>query len=225
MTNAGTIAVLVLGSYLFGSIPFGLWLVMRWKGIDIRTVGSGNIGATNVGRVAGSKAYAMAFTFDVLKGLLPPLIGIALRLDSQWQILGALAGILGHNYSIFIGFKGGKGISTSLGALIGAAPLVGIGAVTLFLVEVLTLHYISLGSVLAALSLPFFSLWLYPGDHYRLAFTIVACVLAVYKHRANIQRLRSGTEPKVRMFWQKRNRNNTDVKADTKTESTEPSHG
>lgn len=204
MGQAGMILLLVLGSYLLGAIPFGLWLVMRWKGIDIRTVGSGNIGATNVGRVAGSRAYAMVFTFDLLKGLVPPLVGIALGLPSQWQVLAALAAIMGHNYSVFIGFKGGKGISTSLGALFGVAPLVGLGALTLFLVELLTLHFISLGSVLAAFSLPFFSLWLYPGDNYRLAFAIAACLLATHKHRANIQRLRAGTEPRVRMFWQKR---------------------
>ncbi len=204
MGQAGTILLLVLGSYLLGAIPFGLWLVLRWKGIDIRTVGSGNIGATNVGRVAGSRAYAMAVTFDVLKGLVPPLVAIALGLPSQWQILAAMAAIMGHNYSVFIGFKGGKGIATSLGALLGVAPLVGLAAFALFLLELITFHFISLGSVLAAFSLPFFSLWLYPGDKYRLAFAIAACLLAIYKHRTNIQRLRDGTEPTVRMFWQKR---------------------
>ena len=204
MTQAGIVAGLLAGSYLFGSVPFGLWLVKRWKGIDLRTVGSGNIGSTNVGRVAGPAGYVIVFAFDMLKGLLPPLLALHLHLDSRWQILAALCAILGHNYSVFLGFKGGKGIATSLGALLGVAPLMGIGALSVFLLEFLTLRWVSLGSILAALSLPLFSLWLYPGNPYVLAFACVACVMAVYKHRANIQRLRVGAEPKVCLPWNKK---------------------
>ena len=204
MTQAGTIGVLLAGSYLLGSIPFGLWLVKKWKGVDIRTVGSGNIGSTNVGRVAGPLGYSIVFAFDVMKGLLPPLVAMRLGLPSQWQILAALCAIIGHNYSIFLGGKGGKGIATSLGALMGVAPLVGIVALSVFLVELLTLQWVSFGSILAALLLPVLSLWLYPGDPYRLAFCVTACGLAVYKHRANIQRLRAGIEPKVCLPWNKK---------------------
>ena len=115
-----------------------------------------------------------------------------------------MCAILGHNYSIFLGGKGGKGIATSLGALMGVAPLVGIAALSVFLVELVTLRWVSFGSILAALLLPVFSLWLYPGDPYRLAFCVAACGLAVYKHRANIQRLRAGIEPKVCLPWNKK---------------------
>lgn len=203
MTQAGIIGILLIGSYLFGSVPFGLWLVKRWKGVDLRAVGSGNIGATNVGRIAGPLGYTLAFTFDVFKGLLPPLLARYFGLTTGWQVLAALCGVIGHNYSVFLGFAGGKGIATSLGALVGVAPLVGIGALSVFLIEFLTLRWVSLGSILAALSLPLLALWLYPAQPAILAFACAACAMAVYKHRANIQRLRTGTEPKVRLPWNK----------------------
>ena len=190
---------LLAGSYVLGSLPFGLWLVKKWKGIDIRTYGSGNIGSTNVGRIAGRKGWAIVFTLDVLKGLLPPLAGVALHLASPWQILAALCAILGHNYSFLLDFKGGKGIATSLGALLGIAPKVGLMALGIFGVEMLLLGYVSLGSLLAALSLPLLMPIFYPHDNARLAFGLLACVMAFYKHRANIQRLRAGTEPKMRL--------------------------
>jgi glycerol-3-phosphate acyltransferase PlsY len=198
MMNSGlTIALLLIGSYLFGSLPFGLWIAWKWKGVDIRTVGSGNIGSTNVSRVCGPAAGAFVLILDVLKGLLPPILGrFALHLPSQWQILAALLAIIGHNYSIFLGFKGGKGIATSAGALFGAAWEVGVGATSLFGLVFLAFRYVSLGSIAAALSLPPLMWYFYPGDYYRLGFSIFACVMAVYKHRANIQRLRAGTEPK-----------------------------
>ena len=219
MGQAGSIAILLIGSYLFGSVPFGLWLVRRWKGVDLRAVGSGNIGATNVGRVAGPLGYTLAFTFDVFKGLLPPLAARHLGLATEWQVLAALCGVIGHNFSVFLSFKGGKGIATSLGALVGVAPLVGVGALTIFLLEFLTLRWVSLGSVLAALSLPILALWLYHAQPAVVAFTVVACIMAVYKHRANIQRLRAGTEPKVCLPWNKK----ADTSAFSAKQSAEPS--
>ncbi len=197
MNSGLQIAVLFIGSYLFGSLPFGLWLALKWKGIDIRTVGSGNIGSTNVSRVCGPAAGALVLVFDALKGLLPPLVARALHMDSQWLIVtAALLAIIGHNYSIFLGFKGGKGIATSAGALYGLAWQVGLGACSLFGLVFLAFRYVSLGSIAAALSLAPLMWLFYPGDYYRLGFAIFACVMALYKHRANIQRLHAGTEPK-----------------------------
>jgi len=199
MNSGLQIALLLIGSYLFGSIPFGLWIALKWKGVDIRTVGSGNIGSTNVSRVCGPTAGVIVLLLDALKGLLPPLIGrYVLHLPSQspWLIFAAALAIIGHNYSVFLGFKGGKGIATSAGALYGIAWQVGLGACSLFGLLFLAFRYVSLGSIAAALSLPPLMWLFYPGDYYRLAFAIVACVMAVYKHRANIQRLREGTEPK-----------------------------
>jgi acyl phosphate:glycerol-3-phosphate acyltransferase len=199
-----TIVTLLSGSYLLGSLPFGLWLARWWKGVDIRTLGSGNIGSTNVGRICGPVAGAVVFAFDVGKGLLPPLVGHALGLDSQWLILAAMLAIIGHNYSVWLGFKGGKGIATSLGALLGVAPPVGLVAFVLFALEIVTLRWVSVGSIIGALSLPVLMPIFYPGDYYRLAFGTLACIMAVYKHRANIQRLRNRTEPKIQLPWTKK---------------------
>lgn len=200
MTPTTTLGLWLAGSYLLGSLPFGLWIAKLWKGVDIRTLGSGNIGSTNVWRICGPVAGSLAWILDVTKGLVPPLVGASLGYASSWQTLAALLAILGHNYSVWLGFKGGKGIATSLGALLGIAPKVGLTAFGLFGVILLTVGYVSLGSILAALSLPPLMAYFYPGDRFRLGFGIVACIMAIYKHRTNIQRLRNGTEPKVRLF-------------------------
>jgi acyl phosphate:glycerol-3-phosphate acyltransferase len=203
MTQETAVWGVLIGSYLLGSLPFGLWVAHYWKGVDIRTLGSGNIGSTNVGRICGPVAGGVVFAFDVLKGLLPPFVAQYFGLASHWHVLAAFLAIIGHNYSIWLGFKGGKGIATSLGALLGVAPAVGGIAFAIFLLEYVTVRYVSLGSLLAAVSLPFLMSVFYPNDKYRLCFGLVACVMAFYKHRANIQRLRTGTEPKVSMPWQK----------------------
>jgi len=204
MGQHGLVAAMLLGSYLLGSVPFGLWIAKRLKGVDIRTLGSGNIGSTNVGRVCGPRAGAAVFCLDVLKGLLPPLVSASLHLGARWQVAAAMLAILGHNYSLWLGFRGGKGIATSFGALIGTTVRVVPPIAALFLLELVTLRYVSLGSVLSALALPFCIAWLYPGDNYRLAFGVVACVMAVYKHRSNVGRIRAGTEPRVRLPWDKK---------------------
>src|SRR5690349_8238383 len=103
MTQGVTIGALLAGGYLLGSFPFGLWIAKAWKGVDIRAVGSGNIGATNVWRACGPGPGIVAFVFDVLKGFLPPFVGSRLGLASQWQILAALMAILGHVYSVWLG--------------------------------------------------------------------------------------------------------------------------
>ncbi len=201
MNHPFVIGALLAGSYLLGSLPFGLWIAWRLKGIDIRKMGSGNIGSTNVGRICGPKAGALVFGLDVAKGLLPPLIGAALHLDSRWQIAAGLTAIIGHNYSVWLGFKGGKGIATSLGVLLGATPRILPLTGSLFLGELFLLRYVSLGSLLGALSLPILMPLVYPRDPYRLGFGLAACIMAFYKHRANIRRLLAGTEPKIHLPW------------------------
>lgn len=201
MQNIAVIGALLAGGYLLGSLPFGLWIARRLKGVDIRTVGSGNIGSTNVSRICGPRAGATVFILDVIKGLLPPLIALALHLDARWQIAAGVLAVIGHNYSVWLGFKGGKGIATSLGMLIGAMPKVVLPAAVVFGLAVLLVQYVSLGSILAALSVPPLIYFLYPGDRYRLIFSIFACLMAVYKHRSNILRLLAGTEPKIHLPW------------------------
>jgi glycerol-3-phosphate acyltransferase PlsY len=193
------IICLLVGSYLLGSLPFGLWVALKLKGVDIRTVGSGNIGSTNVGRICGPRAGAFVLVLDAMKGLAPPLVGMLLKLESQWYILAALAAIIGHNFSVFLKFNGGKGISTSVGAMLGICPKVCLAASLLFGAEVLTLRYVSLGSLIGAVTLPVGMYIVYPGDKYRLAFGVIGCLMAFYKHRANIGRLLNGTEPRVNL--------------------------
>ena len=192
-------ALLIL-SYLVGAIPIGFLLVLKLKGIDIRTIGSGNVGSTNVSRAAGPLLGRIVFCLDVLKGLVPPVAAQLLHLDSVWVVLAGLASIVGHVYSVFLNFKGGKGIATSAGVLVGLAPAVFCLEIVIFIGGYMASSMISVGSVLAALALPFAMFLFFPHDKPRLAFAIVAGGLAIYRHRENLQRLRNGTEPKADLF-------------------------
>lgn len=216
-------------AFLFGSIPFGL-IIAKAKGIDIRQHGSGNIGATNVLRVVGKKYGITCLLLDALKGLLPTLLGITLirfagqstgwsiqpllghgmifSADDQWQaqtyqVLTGLCAILGHNYSPWVGFKGGKGIATSAGVIIALAPAAVVLLIVIWLVLFLTTRYVSVASIGAAALLPVIILggsWyhgkLAKGDWNQplFVFSVIIAVLAIWKHRANIRRLREGTE-------------------------------
>ena len=193
-------SLILIGSYFFGAIPFGFLLVKKLKGIDIRTIGSGNVGSTNVSRAAGPVLGRVVFCLDVLKGLLPPVVAQLLKLDSVWVVIAGMSSIIGHIYSVFLGFKGGKGIATSAGVLIGISPLVFCLEIVIFIGGYLGSSIISVGSVLAALSLPFAMLLVYHNDKPRVAFAVVAGGLAIYRHRENLQRLRTGTEPKADLF-------------------------
>ena len=208
MTQTTEILLLLAGGVPAGFAAVRLLGRAPGQGVDIRTVGSGNIGSTNVSRVCGPTAGGIVWFLDVLKGFIPPLVAAHLGFHSAYQILAAFCAILGHNYSLFLGFKGGKGISTSLGALLGSAPPVGLAVALVWAVFVLTLRYISVASIAAALSLLVFMPLTYPGDTPRLIFSCVACFMAVYKHRANIQRLRDGREPKINLPWTKRSSHN-----------------
>ena len=197
--NPAVAAAWVVAAYLLGSFPFGLWIARRFAGVDITAQGSGNIGSTNVMRVCGPKLAAVVFLLDVLKGFAPPFIVSHAGMGPPVVILAALAAIIGHNFSVWLGFRGGKGIATSLGALLGVSPLVGVSALALFLLAVICVRYISVGSLLAALSLPVFMPIYYPHDLWRLGFAIAAGTMAIIKHRANIVRLLKGTEPRLNL--------------------------
>lgn len=201
-------AVAALG-YLLGSIPFG-FLVAKLKGVDIRKAGSGNIGATNVFRVVG-KSYGIAvFILDFMKGLLPVVVsGSMFRMTGGGEVVGygisllaGLSAILGHNFSCWLGFKGGKGIATSAGVLLALMPFVMLGGLIVWVVVFVVSRYVSLASIAAAIALPAI-LWLYaaigllPLDPYLLGFSIVIATLAVWRHRTNIQRLLNGTEHRM----------------------------
>jgi glycerol-3-phosphate acyltransferase PlsY len=193
----------ILLGYVAGATPFG-YLAGKMKGIDIREHGSKNIGSTNVVRVLGKGIGYPVFALDVIKGVLPVLLARIYANDVQPEglvpALTSIATILGHNYTFWLGFKGGKGIATSAGALLPIMPVTIITAVTLWAITFLTTRYVSLGSIIAAITLPtsFLLQGIVTGHWQWPLFGLAALVggLAVFKHRANIERLLNGTENK-----------------------------
>ena len=213
-------------AFLLGSIPFGL-IIAKAKGVNIRDHGSGNIGATNVLRVIGKKYGITCLFLDALKGLIPTVIAISLirfegiqnpmtltglspyaqdfpMLTAQvFQVITGLFAILGHNYSPWVSFKGGKGIATSAGVLIALMPAAIAILAVVWAVAFLVSRYVSLASIIAAAALPLVTLW---GSWFHgkiqngtwnkplFVFSLIIAVLAIWKHRTNIQRLRDGTE-------------------------------
>jgi acyl phosphate:glycerol-3-phosphate acyltransferase len=194
-----TAALVVLGGYLLGSMPFGYWLVRLLKGEDIRKVGSGNIGATNVWRTYG-KAYGIPIVvLDVAKGFIPALVG-TLLVD---ELVGALAGgaaMLGHWRPLFLRFqKGGKTVATAGGTFFGIAPLLGVVGLAIWVVVFLLSRYASLASIVTAVALPFVGLALGGEPWPVIVFAAIAAVAVVVLHRGNIARLRAGTESRFRL--------------------------
>jgi glycerol-3-phosphate acyltransferase PlsY len=193
----------VSGAYLLGSIPFG-FLVAKAKGIDIRAVGSGNIGATNALRVLGKPAGIFVLLMDVLKGFAAVWLCTALvkkfNMDANVETLRVLAGIgavLGHNYTCWLHFKGGKGIATTAGVYLALAPWALLAALAVFLLAILITRYVSVGSMLAALALVVTVWVMTPANRLLGLVTTALGALAIYKHKSNLQRLRAGTENRL----------------------------
>jgi acyl phosphate:glycerol-3-phosphate acyltransferase len=189
--------------YLVGSVPTG-YLLGRSRGLDIRQHGSGNIGATNVWRVMGRNLGLVAFASDFLKGFLPLyLVRVFSFPDGgAWQVslllvLCGLAAIIGHNYTPWLGFKGGKGIATSAGVLGALMPWVLAIALSLWIIATLLTRTVSFGSLLAAAVLAPAAALFYPGQWVYFGLALLAGVLAIWRHRSNIQRLMAGTESRI----------------------------
>jgi glycerol-3-phosphate acyltransferase PlsY len=198
-----TIAVAVIAAaYVLGSLPFSVW-VARAHGVDVRKVGSGNPGATNVLRAAGRGPGALALLCDAGKGVLAVAIARAVGLSPAWWGWAALAAVCGHVFSVFLRFRGGKGVATAAGAVgTVSLPALGLGLLVFVAVVAIT-RYVSLGSMLGAVAVPIAVWWLgptQPGSSERvelLASTSLIAVLVLARHRANLQRLLSGTENKL----------------------------
>lgn len=195
-------SAVALASYLVGSVPTG-YLVGRAKGVDLRKEGSGNIGATNALRVLGKKLGYFVFAADVFKGALAVLLAnfVAGRLAPEhavtFQITAAVFALLGHNFPVWLGFKGGKGIATSAGIMIALYPLVFPFGVLIWLILFYTTRYVSIASIAGSLSLPIGSAILSAlgkSDWRLTAVATLMCMLAVWRHKSNIQRLLAGTE-------------------------------
>ena len=189
-----TISLLIF-AYLLGSIPTGVILAKAFGNVDPRTLGSKNIGATNVYRTAGKRLGIFTLLGDVLKGSIPVVIA-RLTLDPYWVGAVALAAFLGHLFPIFLKFKGGKGIATGLGAFLALSPLSTILSLLIFLAVVYKWRFISLGSLTATASFPILLALLNPHRVYApfMPFAITIGILIFYRHRENIRRLMGGKE-------------------------------
>jgi glycerol-3-phosphate acyltransferase PlsY len=188
-----------VASYFLGSIPTGfLWAKAR--GIDIRTVGSGNIGATNVMRVLGKGPGVAVLLIDALKGFAPvwlaPRVFPDVNNPSGLQIVCCLSVIAGHNWTCWLKFKGGKGVATTAGALLAFLPLPLLCGLGMWLVVFAIWRYVSLASICAAVAVPI-ATWLTMKDQVLTVFTAILGVVAIYKHKSNVQRLLAGTETRV----------------------------
>lgn len=199
------ITILLMGlSYILGSIPNALWIGKVFKGIDIREHGSKNTGSTNAARVLGAKLGILTLILDISKGLIPTLIAIFLKtnffenltkIENLDYVLVGICAILGHVFSIFMKFKGGKAVATTLGVFLVLVPKAILFAAIVFFIVFAISKYVSLSSIFAAISLPIFIYFLYHQIIYTILGVLIA-ILIVVKHKSNIERLRNGTESK-----------------------------
>jgi glycerol-3-phosphate acyltransferase PlsY len=199
-----TLITVAVCAYLLGSIPFGYILVRVFQGIDVRSIGSGNIGATNVARTGGKGLAIATLALDVFKGWLPVFLvltlpGIPASSPARLHTLAAFAAllaVLGHMFPVWLSFKGGKGVATGLGVFLALAPKAVLIAVVLFLAIVIFTRYVSLGSMLAAATFPAALWWLeretFPAP--ALAMCVAVALLVILRHHQNIGRLLAGTE-------------------------------
>jgi acyl phosphate:glycerol-3-phosphate acyltransferase len=202
MSHFFSSALFILAAYLLGSIPFGLIAGFKVKGLDIREHGSKNIGATNVFRVVGKKWGVLVLLLDALKGyiacVLPVFFGQSLELPLP--LLLGVSAILGHSFPIWLKFKGGKGVATSLGVFLAIAWLPTLITFGLWILCFAITRIISLSSIVAAIIFPIMITWRYAGASeikFLLPISLLLTLFILYTHRANIQRLRQGTEKKL----------------------------
>lgn len=199
---------LMVSAYVLGSIPFAYIVVRLKKRVDIRTVGSGNVGATNVSRILGRGWGIFVFVLDVLKGFLPALVSQLLHGRHIGEagvplvvVLTGLAAICGHNWSIFLGFRGGKGVATSSGVFLAIFPLGLVLSLAVWAIVVKITRYISAGSMLGAIALLLFAIFLqrdpYTSGRWLTAFAALSAILSIIRHHTNIRRLLAGTEGKI----------------------------
>jgi glycerol-3-phosphate acyltransferase PlsY len=197
--------LLLPAGYLLGSVPFGYLIVRLAKGTDVRASGSGNIGATNVNRVAGAGAALATLVLDVAKGYFA--VWFAERVsgaDVNWMALAGLAAVVGHLFPVWLRFHGGKGVATALGVFVPLCWMAVAAAAVVWLVVASIWRYVSLASVVAAALLPVCTYLLYaPGTHHAPPLSVsyataIVCILIIIKHRENVRRLLAGTEHRLK---------------------------
>jgi glycerol-3-phosphate acyltransferase PlsY len=188
--------LLVFVAYLLGSVPTG-YILGSLAGVDVRKVGSGNVGATNVARVVGKRHGIFTLVADISKGFVPVIVAVNLGLTPVATACVGIAAFLGHLYPVFLRFEGGKGVATALGVFLGVAPWATVVLIGVFAVALLTTRFVSLSSMVAAASAPIV-LWLSAYPPILIGMSFFIAVMIVLSHRGNIQRLLSGTEPRLR---------------------------
>jgi glycerol-3-phosphate acyltransferase PlsY len=191
------IALIILGCYLLGSIPFGYIAGKLFKKIDIRELGSGNIGATNVFRILGPSLASLVLIGDIGKGIFSIYLVQYFNIDNLLILtIAGLAVICGHDWSLFLGFKGGKGIATTFGVIFALNPIISILAIVVWVVVMIITRYASLSSILAVISIMIFTI-LFKQPYEYIIFSAIIILLSIFKHKENIKRLRSGNERKI----------------------------
>ena len=193
------ISVIIL-SYLIGAIPFGVIVGKLTSGIDVRNHGSGSMGMTNVLRIVGARAGILVFLADMAKGAVAVALAGLIIGPGYGMVAGGVAAVIGHNWPVYIGFRGGRGVTTGFGALLVLSWPVGLISFAIFLLVVGLSRYVSLGSMLGAVTMlvamiPFVVLDVEPFAY--LVYGLVIVSLIIFRHRGNIQRLLAGTEPKI----------------------------
>jgi len=191
------IALVIISCYLLGSVPFGYIVGKLFKKVDIREYGSGNIGATNALRILGPSLASLVVLGDIGKGILSIYLVQYLNIDSLLiLIIAGLAVIFGHDWSIFLGFKGGKGIATTFGVVFALNPTISFLALLVWGIVVITTRYVSLASIFAVISIFIFTI-LFKQPYEYIIFSAIILVLGIFKHKDNIERLKLKKESKI----------------------------
>jgi len=189
--------IVILAGYLIGSVSSAIIVGKLVKNVDIRTMGSGNAGATNVLRTLGKGPAALVLVGDVLKGVIAVLIGQLIVGNQIGAVLGGFFAVVGHNWPVYFNFKGGKGILTSAAVILMLTPKIGIVVILFVLVSIAFTRYVSLGSILGAVLYPVIVIVMEYKKPELVGFSILLALLAIYRHRKNIKRLKDGTETKI----------------------------
>jgi len=190
-------ALIIIGCYLLGSIPFGYIVGKLFKKIDIREFGSGNIGATNVLRILGPSLASFVVIGDIGKGILSIFLVRFFNIDNLLIFtIAGLAVICGHDWSLFLGFKGGKGIATTFGVVFALNPIIAVLALIIWGIVLITTRYVSLSSIFAVISIFIFTILLKQPYEY-IVFSAIILVLGIFNHKENIERLKSKKERKI----------------------------
>ncbi len=189
--------LLVIFAYLLGSVPVG-FILGSLCGVDVRQAGSGNVGATNVARVVGKRVGLLTLIGDVAKGFIPAFLSLQLVSDPRVSAFVGLAAFLGHLYPVFLKFQGGKGVATALGIFLALAPMTAIVLVLVFSLAAMVSRVVSLASMVASGLAPIV-IWCFPHPPFLIWVSVAMALWVIFRHRENLQRLLSGTEPRFKL--------------------------